>query len=63
MARTPFLMGSIESISFSLRIVLEVIISTLIFIFSTSSSFTGENLESFDIASIVFSIISRARFS
>jgi hypothetical protein len=42
---------------------LDVITSILIFNFSISSSFTGENLESFDIASTVFSIISSTIFS
>jgi hypothetical protein len=63
MANIPFFMGSTESISFSLRIVLFLMTSILIFILGTSSSFIGENLVSFDIASTVLSIISRAIFS
>ncbi|MDF1682529.1 MAG: hypothetical protein P1U46_01960, partial [Patescibacteria group bacterium] len=55
--------GSIEFKLSSLKIFLFLIKSTLIFISFASFRFNGLNLESSDIAFIVFSIISVAIFS
>jgi hypothetical protein len=55
--------GSKSEIFLSFNISLEVILSTLIFTSFASPKLSGANLESFEIATIVFSINSKAELS